>query len=42
MLATLSKLSLMDPTLSTGIIGKSIADVQARHGSDDADEALKA
>ncbi len=28
MLATLSKLSLMDPTLSTGIIGKSIADVQ--------------
>jgi cation/acetate symporter len=29
MLATLSKLSLMDPTLSTGIIGKSIADVQA-------------
>ena len=29
MLATLSKLSLIDPTLSTGIIGKSIADVQA-------------
>jgi cation/acetate symporter len=29
MLATLSKLSLMDPTLSTGIIGKSIAEVQA-------------
>ncbi len=29
MLATLSKLSLMDPTLSTGIIGKSISDVQA-------------
>jgi|TARA_B100001540_G_scaffold99748_1_gene89765 cation/acetate symporter len=29
MLATLSKLSLMDPTLPTGIIGKSIADVQA-------------
>jgi len=29
MLATLSKLSLMDPNLSTGIIGKSIADVQA-------------
>ncbi len=27
MLATLSKLSLMDPTLSTGIIGKPIADV---------------
>jgi len=29
MLATLSKLSLMDPNLTTGIIGKSIADVQA-------------
>ena len=29
MLATLSKLQLMDPTLPTGIIGKSIADVQA-------------
>ena len=29
MLATLSKLSLIDPTLSTGIIGKSIAEVQA-------------
>jgi cation/acetate symporter len=29
MLATLSKLSLMDPNLSTGIIGKSISDVQA-------------
>ena len=29
MLATLSKLSLMDPTLPTGIIGKSISDVQA-------------
>ena len=29
MLATLSKLSLIDPTLATGIIGKSIADVQA-------------
>ena len=29
MLATLSKLSLIDPTLPTGIIGKSIADVQA-------------
>ena len=29
MLATLSKLSLMDPTLATGIIGKSIAEVQA-------------
>ena len=29
MLATLSKLSLMDPTLPTGIIGKSIAEVQA-------------
>ena len=29
MLATLSKLSLIDPALSTGIIGKSIADVQA-------------
>ena len=29
MLATLSKLSLIDPTLTTGIIGKSIADVQA-------------
>ena len=29
MLATLSKLSLMDPNLATGIIGKSIADVQA-------------
>ena len=29
MLATLSKLSLMDPNLPTGIIGKSIADVQA-------------
>jgi len=28
MLATLSKLSLMDPTLPTGIIGKSIAEVQ--------------
>ncbi len=28
MLATLSKLSLMDPNLSTGIIGKSIAEVQ--------------
>ena len=27
MLATLSKLSLMDPTLATGIIGKPIADV---------------
>lgn len=29
MLATLSKLQLIDPTLATGIIGKSIADVQA-------------
>jgi cation/acetate symporter len=29
MLATLSKLSLIDPNLSTGIIGKSFADVQA-------------
>ena len=29
MLATLSKLSLMDPNLPTGIIGKSIAEVQA-------------
>ena len=29
MLATLSKLQLMDPALATGIIGKSIADVQA-------------
>ena len=29
MLATLSKLSLMDPNLPTGIIGKSIADVQS-------------
>jgi len=29
MLATLSKLQLMDPNLATGIIGKSIADVQA-------------
>ena len=29
MLATLSKLSLIDPTLSSGIIGKSIAEVQA-------------
>ena len=29
MLATLSKLSLMDPTLPTGIIGKSIAEVEA-------------
>jgi len=29
MLATLSKLSLMDPNLATGIIGKSIADVQS-------------
>jgi cation/acetate symporter len=29
MLATLSKLQLMDPTLATGIIGKSISDVQA-------------
>ena len=29
MLATLSKISLMDPTLPTGIIGKSIAEVQA-------------
>jgi len=29
MLATLSKLSLIDPTLSTGIIGKTIAEVQA-------------
>ena len=29
MLATLSKLQLMDPTLATGIIGRSIADVQA-------------
>jgi cation/acetate symporter len=29
MLATLSKLQLMDPSLATGIIGKSIADVQA-------------
>ena len=29
MLATLSKLSLMDPNLPTGIIGKSISDVQA-------------
>ncbi len=29
MLATLSKLSLMDPNLTTGIIGKSISDVQA-------------
>ena len=29
MLATLSKLSLIDPNLSTGIIGKSIAEVQA-------------
>ena len=29
MLATVSKLSLMDPSLATGIIGKSIADVQS-------------
>ena len=29
MLATLSKLSLLDPTLSTAIIGKSVAEVQA-------------
>ena len=29
MLATLSKLALIDPSLPTGIIGKSIADVQA-------------
>ena len=29
MLATLSKLSLMDPNLTTGIIGKSISEVQA-------------
>ena len=29
MLATLSKISLMDPNLATGIIGKSIAEVQA-------------
>jgi cation/acetate symporter len=29
MLATVSKLSLMDPSLSTGIIGKSIAEVQS-------------
>jgi len=29
MLATLSKLSLIDPTLPTGIIGKSISEVQA-------------
>jgi len=29
MLATLSKLSLMDPTLATGIIGKPIADVMS-------------
>jgi len=29
MLATLSKLSLIDPTLSTGIIGKSFAEVQS-------------
>ena len=29
MLATLSKLSLMDPNLATGIIGKSISEVQA-------------
>jgi len=29
MLATLSKLSLLDPNLASGIIGKSIADVQA-------------
>ena len=29
MLATLSKLSLMDPNLATGIIGKSITEVQA-------------
>ena len=29
MLATLSKLSLMDPNLPTGIIGKSISDVQS-------------
>jgi cation/acetate symporter len=29
MLATLSKLSILDPNLATGIIGKSIADVQA-------------
>jgi cation/acetate symporter len=29
MLATLSKLSLLDPNLSTGIIGKSVAEVQA-------------
>ena len=29
MLATLSKLALMDPNLPTGIIGKSIAEVQA-------------
>ena len=29
MLATLSKLQLMDPSLATGIIGRSIADVQA-------------
>jgi hypothetical protein len=29
MLATLSKLALIDPNLPTGIIGKSIAEVQA-------------
>jgi cation/acetate symporter len=29
MLATLSKLSLIDPTLPTGIIGKSFAEVQS-------------
>ena len=29
MLATLSKLALMDPNLPTGIIGKSISDVQS-------------
>ena len=29
MLATLSKLALIDPSLPTGIIGKSVADVQA-------------
>ena len=29
MLATLSKISLMDPNLPTGIIGKSISEVQS-------------
>ena len=33
MLATLSKLALMDPNLPTGIIGKSISEVQSISGT---------